>query len=92
LIRQRVNDVRRAEEQLCLLDTGLLPQSEGAVAAARSAYGVGTGSITALLDSQMSFLNFHLQRSRLLAEREINLAELTYLVGCPPAEGVASGS
>lgn len=95
MIRQRVNDIRAADQQLVLLETGLLPQSEGAVAAARSAYVVGRGSITAMLDSQMSFLNLQLQRSRLTAERESNLAELTYLIGkpgCPPAEGVANGS
>lgn len=92
MIRQRVNEVRRADEQLCLLDTGLLPQAEGAVAAARSAYLVGKGSITALLDSQMSFLNYRLQRSRIIAEREINLAEINYLVGCSPTEGGVSGS
>ena len=95
MIRQRVNDIYSADQQLALLDTGLLPQSEGAVAAARSAYVVGKGSITAMLDSQMSFLNLQLQRSRLTAEREINLAELTYLIGKPgrpPTGGVANGS
>ena len=94
MVRQRANDIHSADQQLSLLETGLLPQSEGAVAAARSAYVVGKGSITAMLDSQMSFLSFQLQRFRITAEREIALAELTYLIGkpgCPPAEGVANG-
>jgi outer membrane protein TolC len=89
MLQQAANAIQHDDQQLDLLLTGLLPQSEGAMAAARSAYITGKGAMTALLDTQMSYLTMQLQRPRLVADRESNLADLIYLSGgpTPAAEG-----
>jgi outer membrane protein, heavy metal efflux system len=89
MLQQAANAIQHDDQQLDLLLTGLLPQSEGAMAAARAAYITGKGAMTALLDTQMSYLTMQLQRPRLVADRESNLADLIYLSGgpTPAAEG-----
>jgi len=74
-------DIGRAEEQLSLLETGLMPQAEGAYAASRASYATGKGELLDLLDNQMNLYNLELQRAMLLAERERARAELEYVVG-----------
>ena len=74
-------DIGRAEEQLSLLETGLMPQAEGAYAASRASYASGKGELLDLLDNQMNLYTLELQRAALLAERERALAELEYVVG-----------
>jgi outer membrane protein TolC len=73
--------VKRAEEQLALVDTGLLPQAEGAYAASRASYATGMGDVLSLLDNQMNLYNLELQRVMLLRDRERAIAEIEYLVG-----------
>jgi cobalt-zinc-cadmium efflux system outer membrane protein len=74
-------DIARTEEQLALLETGLMPQAEGAYAASRASYATGKGELLDLLDNQMNLYTLELQRAMLLAERERALAELEYVVG-----------
>ncbi len=83
MIEEMVVEVGRADRQLSLLDTGLLPQAEGAFAASRTSYGTGQGDIMDLLANQMNLYNLQVQRVMLVAEGERNLAELEYLVGGP---------
>ncbi len=96
MVEEHATDVRRVDEQLALLETGLMPQAEGAYAAARASYATGMGELTELLDNQMNLYNLELQRAMLLAERGRSMAELEYMVGGPltavPAEPeVATG-
>lgn len=83
MIEEMVVEVGRADKQLSLLDSGLLPQAEGAFAASLTSYGTGQGDIMDLLANQMNLYNLQVQRVMLVAERERNLAELEYLVGGP---------
>ncbi len=90
MVDEMVIDIRRAEEQLVLLETGLMPQAEGAYAASRASYAAGKGELLDLLDNQMNLYSLELQRVMLLAERERTLAELEYALGGPLDEaGVA---
>jgi len=73
-----VIEVKRAEEQLSLVETGLLPQAEGAVAAARSAYVAGRTDALSLLANQLNLYNLQLERAQLLRQHEQSLAELEY--------------
>lgn len=76
-----VIDTAREEEQIALLETGLLPQAEGALASSRAAYATGQVELLTLLDNQMNLYNLQLQRLRLMADHEADLAELEYVVG-----------
>jgi len=81
LITEITIEVLRDDQQLALLDTGLLPQAEGALAASRATYATGRGDILSLLDNQMNLYHLQRQRVMLIAEHERKLAELEYLVG-----------
>ncbi len=81
MAEEMVLDVKRMEEQLTLVETGLLPQAEGAYAASRASYTTGMGDVLSLLDNQMNLYNLELQRIMLLRDRERALAEIEYLVG-----------
>jgi outer membrane protein TolC len=91
MIEETVIMVQRAEQELSLVETGLLPQAEGAVAASRATYATGQGDILSLLDNQMNFYNLQLQRIMLLRDHEQGLAELEYLVGGRLAGGEVGG-
>ncbi len=82
-IEELVIETRREVEQLALLETGLLPQAEGALASSRAAYATGQVEFLALLDNQTNLHNLQLQRLRLMADHEADLAELEYTVGGP---------
>ncbi len=76
-----VIDTVRENEQIALLETGLLPQAEGALASSRAAYATGQVEFLTLLDNQTNLYNLELQRLRLTADHEADLAELEYAVG-----------
>ena len=81
MIEESLIELRRQEEQLALVETGLLPQAEGALAASRASYITGQGEVLNLLDSQMNLYNLQLERVRLITDHERTLAELEYLAG-----------
>ena len=81
MVDEMLIDIGRAEEQLALLETGLLPQAEGAYAASRASYATGRGDLLDVLDNQMNLYNLEVQRAMLLAEWERSLAEVEYVVG-----------
>ncbi len=78
-------EIMRDNEQLSLLETGLLPQAEGALASSMAAYATGQVSFLTLIDNQMNLYQLQLQRLDLIADHERNLADLEYLVGEPLA-------
>jgi outer membrane protein TolC len=81
MVEEMVIDIQRADEQLSLAETGLLPQAEGAYAASRSSYATGKGEVLDLLMNQMNLYNLELQRVMLLMQRERAIADLAYTVG-----------
>jgi len=91
MVEELAIDTHREEEQLALVETGLLPQAEGAYAASRASYATGQGGLLELLDNQMNLYNLELQRLMLLAERGRSVAELEYMVGGPHSGGPHSG-
>jgi outer membrane protein TolC len=85
-------EIERAEEQLSLVETGLLPQAEGALAASRSAYTTGKTDVINVLSNQLSLYNLLLERAQLLREHEQNVAEYEYELNgalAPQAMGMA---
>ncbi len=78
-------EIARDDEQLSLLETGLLPQAEGALASSLAAYATGQVSFLTLIDNQMNLYQLQLQWLDLIADHERNLADLEYLVGEPLA-------
>jgi len=80
-VEEMAIDVGRADEQLALVETGLLPQAESAYAASRATYATGTGEVLDLLMNQMNLYNLELQRAMLLRQREQAMADLEYTVG-----------
>jgi outer membrane protein TolC len=81
MVEEMVIDIGRADEQLALVETGLLPQAESAYAASRATYATGTGEVLDLLMNQMNLYNLELQRVMLLRQREQAIAALEYTVG-----------
>jgi cobalt-zinc-cadmium efflux system outer membrane protein len=84
-VAEMVIEALRSEEQLSLVETGLLPQAAGALAASHAGYSSGKGDITSLLNDHMNIYNLQRQRTMLIAEHERSLATLDYLVGQPLA-------
>ena len=82
-IEELVVELVREDEQIALLETGLLPQAEGALASSRAAYATGQVELLTLLDNQMNLYSLELQRLRLIADHERDVSELEYLVGGP---------
>ena len=85
MVEETVTEIGRAEEQLSLVETALLPQAEGALSSSRAAYETGKTEFGNLLDNQMSLYNEQLRRADLAADRERSLADLEYLLGGPPS-------
>jgi outer membrane protein TolC len=94
-------EIERAEEQLALVETGLLPQAEGALAASRSAYMTGKTDALNVLSNQLSLYNLQMERIQLLEDHEQSLAEFDYMLsgalqpeamgGAMPAPAMAAG-
>jgi outer membrane protein TolC len=91
MIEEQLLELKRTEQQLSLVETALLPQSEGALASSRSAYSTGKLELMSVLDNQMNFYNLQQQRLDLIARHEKDLADLEYLRGGPaPSPAVAA--
>jgi outer membrane protein TolC len=74
-------DLGRSTQQIALVETGLLPQAEGALASSRAAYATGRVEFLTVIDNQMNLYSLQLERIRLIAEHERDLAELEYVLG-----------
>ncbi len=96
MVEETVIDINRADEQLALVNTGLLPQADSAYASSRASYATGKGEVLDLLMNQMNLYNLELQRAMLLQQRQRALADLEYTVGgslAPAAQSeVTSGA
>lgn len=90
-IQQLLAETRVEEDRIALVETGLLPQAEGAVAASRSAYATGKLQILAVLDNQMNFYSLQLERVGLVRDREQRMAGLEYEVKGSLPTGVGMG-
>ena len=86
MVEETVIGLMRSDQQLSLVETALLPQSEGALASSRAAYETGQLEFMSVMDNQMSLYNLQLQQLSLIAEHERKQAALEYLVGGPLAQ------
>lgn len=80
-ITQHVQDVRTANEQLQVFETGLLKQAEQTLRVARVSFQQGAASLLDLLDSQRVYRQTLLEYVQARADLSIALARLERAVG-----------
>jgi cobalt-zinc-cadmium efflux system outer membrane protein len=80
-ITQHVQDVRTANEQLQVFETGLLKQAEQTLRVARISFQQGAASLLDLLDSQRVYRQTLLEYVQARADLSIALARLERAVG-----------
>jgi outer membrane protein TolC len=73
--------LRRARDQLVLLNDGILPQARTGLWAATAAYQVGGVDFLTLLDAQVTLYKLELDHHRLLSDFAADLAALERAVG-----------
>ena len=74
-------ELRRARDQLLLLNDGILPQARTSLASATASYQVGRVDFLTLLDAQVTLYRHELDYHRLMADFAKNLAALERAVG-----------
>ncbi|MGH7578345.1 MAG: TolC family protein, partial [Longimicrobiales bacterium] len=74
-------ELRRARDQLVLLNDGILPQARTSLASSTSSYRVGNVDFLTLLDAQVTLFRHELDYHRLLADFATNVANLERAVG-----------
>lgn len=74
-------DLRRARDQLTLLDDGILPQARAGLSSATASYRVGGVDFLTLLDAQVTLFRHELDYHRLLSDFATSLAALERAVG-----------
>lgn len=80
-IASLVAELRRARDQLTLLNDGILPQARTSLSSATASYRVGGVDFLTLLDAQVTLFRQELDYHRLLADFATNLAALERAVG-----------
>ena len=71
----------RADGQVVLLETGLVPQARQSLESSRSGYEVDKVDFLSLIDSQVSLLDAQLALVRAVADRRVAFASLEAVVG-----------
>ncbi len=82
-VQTRFADLRRADAEVDLLATGLVPQSRHSLEASRSGYEVDKVDFPSLVDTQVRLLEAELRLVRARADRRAAFAELEAAVGEP---------
>jgi outer membrane protein TolC len=82
-LRARHADLRRADQEIALLEGGLVPQARQSLASSRSGYEVNKVDFLSLIDSQVRLLNAQLRLERAIADRRAAFAELEANLGVP---------
>jgi len=85
-VRDAIYKIQRADNNIRLYRTGILPQARTTVESALSAYRVDKVDFLALLWSQLELMNHELDYYRLKIDREADLAMLGRLLGMKPAD------
>lgn len=75
------SDLRRARDQLTLLDDGILPQARAGLSSATASYRVAGVDFLTLLDAQVTLFRHELDYHRLLSDFATSLAALERAVG-----------
>lgn len=80
-ITQHTQEVRTAQEQLSLFETGLLKQAEQTLTLARTSFRHGAASLLDVLDAQRVFRQTQLEYAQVRADLSIALARLERALG-----------
>jgi cobalt-zinc-cadmium efflux system outer membrane protein len=82
-ITQYAQDVRTAQEQLQVFETGLLRQAEQALTVARTSFRQGAASLLDVLDAQRVYRQTLLEYAQVRADLSIAFVRLERAVGAP---------
>jgi outer membrane protein TolC len=80
-LRARFADLERADEEIALIERGLLPQARQSLESSRSAYEVDEVDFLSLIDSQVRLLEAQLRLERAIADRRAAYAAVEWTVG-----------
>ena len=80
-LRARFADLERADREVMLVETGLLPQARQSLDSSRSGYEVDKVDFLSLIDSQVRLLNAQLRLERAIADRRSAFAAVEASLG-----------
>jgi outer membrane protein TolC len=86
MIGDKLTEVERAERQLELLKTGIIPLATLSLDSAMGSYRVNKVDFITVLDSLMTLFRYEIQYYRLLTDSRKNIAEIEAAVGKSLAE------
>lgn len=92
MIKDRVSMLERADRQIELFHSGIIPQAQLSLESARAGYQVNKVDFLTLLDNQMSLYNDLRDYYRALTDYETTLAELEQTVGASLGTREAAGA
>jgi len=82
-LRAQHAELRRADREIALLETGLIPQARQSLASSRSGYEVDKVDFLSLIDSQVRLLDAQLRLERAVADRRAAFAAVEASLGAP---------
>ena len=81
MISDKMTEIERAEKQVDLLKTGIIPQATLSLDSAMSSYRVSKVDFMTVLDSLMTLFKYEIQYYRLLTDSRKSIAEIETAVG-----------
>jgi outer membrane protein TolC len=81
MLSDKLTEVERAEKQVELLKTGIIPQATLSLDSAFASYRVSKVDFITTLDSLMTLFKYEIQYYRLLSEHRKSIAEIEAVVG-----------
>ena len=81
MISDKLTEIERAERQIELLKTGIIPQATLSLDSAMSSYRVNKVDFITVLDSLITLFKYEIQYYRLLADSRKSIAEIETAVG-----------
>ena len=86
MISDKLTEIERAEKQIELLKTGIIPLATLSLDSAMSSYRVNKVDFITVLDSLMTLFKYEIQYYRLLTDSRKSIAEIEAAVGRSSAE------
>ena len=86
MISDKLTEIERAEKQVELLKTGIIPLATLSLDSAMSSYRVNKVDFITVLDSLMTLFKYEIQYYRLLSDSRKSIAEIEAAVGRSSAE------
>ena len=86
MMSEKLIDIERAEKQIELLKTGIIPQATLSLDSAIASYRVNKVDFITLLDTEMTLFKYETQYYRLLTDYRKSIAEIEAAVGKSSAE------